>query len=186
MFKTTLATVPAQITYLSPGPKKQDEWRVRLGPKARERVGLVWAGNPRHRNDHNRSIPLEDLSTLLGLEFEFHCLQKEIKAQDKERLSRDFLVRTHVDELKDFVDTAALIRELDLVVTVDTSVAHLAGALGSPVWILIPFNPDFRWMTDGESSPWYPTARLFRQSKLGDWSDVVTRVVAELKNIPMS
>ena len=156
-------------------------WRQRLGPKLRPRVGLVWSGNVKHKNDRNRSMALRTLAPLLDLDCDFHSLQKEIKAEDLAALAEGSRIQTHEAELNDFADTAALIAELDLVITVDTSVAHLAGALGKPVWILLPYTPDFRWMTERGDSPWYPTAHLFRQRDRGDWDSVIKEVGAALQ-----
>ena len=139
----------------------------------------MWSGSRVHKEDHQRSIPFNTFSKLcppaLIEQFDFHSLQKEIREEDQDHLSK-FSVKTHRDDLHDFSDTAALISEMDLVISVDTSAVHLAGALGNPVWVLLPFNPDFRWLTEREDSPWYPTARLFRQSKLGDWDGVMETV----------
>jgi ADP-heptose:LPS heptosyltransferase len=111
---------------------------------------------------------------------EFHALQKEIPPSDQDWLAAHALVTDHSAGLEDFADTAALIAQMDLVISIDTSVAHLAGALGKPVWIMLPFSPDWRWLRDREDSPWYPTARLFRQTRRGDWDDVVRRVLEAL------
>ena len=112
---------------------------------------------------------------------EFHCLQKELRTEDRAWLDRAGLVTTHEAMLRDFADTAALIEAMDLVISIDTAVAHLAGALAKPVWIMLAFNPDWRWLLGREDSPWYPTARLFRQSKPGDWDGVVRDVAASLR-----
>lgn len=180
-FKTTVNTIPKNIPYLKTDPSKQKQWRNRIGIKSRQRVGLVWSGGQGHKNDRNRSISLKVLTPLLDLNFEFHCLQKEIRPIDIALLSECHQIRTHENELNDFSDTAALIAEMDLVISVDTSVAHLAGALGKPVWILLPFAPDYRWMMDRDDSPWYPTARLFRQPRIQDWTSVMSKVAAELE-----
>lgn len=179
-FRTTLETIPNEVPYLSTIPQKQIEWQRRLGSKVRTRVGLAWSGTSDHKNDYNRSISLRHLSPLLDLDIEFHSLQKEIRADD-EAILMNSPIHAHQEELLDFADTAALISELDLVISVDTSVAHLAGALGKPVWILLPYVPDFRWLLERSDSPWYPTARLFRQDRLGDWANVIDKVLAELK-----
>jgi len=142
---------------------------------------LVWSGAQIHQNDHNRSIPLDLLYPLLDLDLDFHCLQKEIRPLDRELLVKHRQIKTYENDLNDFSDTAGLVSEMNLVISVDTSVAHLAGALGKPVWILLPFAPDYRWMTEREDSPWYPTARLFRQSQIGDWTSIIAKVAAELK-----
>jgi len=180
-FKTTLETIPAPLSYLTADERRRAAWRQRLGPKTKPRIGLAWSGNPEHKNDHNRSLPLRTLLPLLERDCEFHSLQKEVRAADRDTLASLPQLKAHQDELNDFADTAALIAELDLVISVDTAVAHLAGAhlagaLGKPVWILLPYDPDFRWLTERSDSPWYPSARLFRQPRLGDWPGVVTAV----------
>lgn len=179
-FKTELDTIPAGVPYLHADPDKQRRWQERLGAKGAPRVGLVWSGSEEHGNDRNRSIRLEALRPLFELPVEFHSLQKEYRDTDKVLLSQAPQIKDHQHELEDLSDTAALIGELDLVISVDTSVAHLAGALARQVWVLLPFVPDFRWLLDRSDSPWYPTATLFRQPKAGDWDSVIRNVRGEL------
>ncbi|MGJ5135911.1 tetratricopeptide repeat protein [Bradyrhizobium oligotrophicum] len=176
-FATRLDTIPAAPCYLPRPPEaRRAIWEQRLGPHDRLRVGLVWSGNPAHLNDHNRSIPLPTLAPLLGTGARFVSLQKEPRPSDKAALAaRDDILDLTAD-IRDFVDTAALIDNLDLVITVDTSVAHLAGALGKPTWIMLPFTPDYRWLLGRDDSPWYPSVRLFRQDARRDYADVVARV----------
>ncbi len=143
------------------------------------RIGLVWSGNPSHLNDHNRSIPLALLKPLLDLDATFVSLQKQLRQEDRALLAEAGVLDVAAD-LTDFGETAALISCLDLVITVDTSVAHLAGALGCATWILLPYSPDYRWLLDREDSPWYPTATLFRQDDRRDYARVIARVRAEL------
>jgi tetratricopeptide (TPR) repeat protein len=171
--RTTLATIPAKTPYLKAPKETVGFWRARVNETERRRVGLVWSGGTVYRNDHNRSLSLSDMAPILNLPFEFHCLQKVLREGDLEELSNFSSLAFHGDNLHDFSDTAALIEAMDLVITVDTSVAHLAGALGKPVWILLPFAPDFRWLLDRKDSPWYPSARLFRQREIGQWSSVI-------------
>ena len=178
---TEVDAIPAEVPYLKPDESKRSQWQTRLGPRALPRVGLVWSGGQAHSNDRNRSMPLENLLPVLGPDFEFHCLQKEIRATDRAVLDMRPDLKVHVDDLGDFSDTAALVAEMDLVISVDTSVAHLAGALGKPVWILLPFAPDYRWMLARDDSPWYPTARLFRQPQRHDWASVIDKVAAQLQ-----
>jgi len=181
-FGTTLDSIPAKVPYLHAPADRLARWRDRLGEKRCLRVGIAWAGNALHKNDHQRSIALEHFAALLAApDIEFVSLQKEIAAADASAPSGRANVINIADELGDFADTAAVISLLDLVVTADTSVAHLAGALGRPVWVLVPFAPDFRWLLNREDSPWYPTARLFRQPRLGDWESVIARVRDELE-----
>ena len=179
-FKTKLETIPASVPYLpAPLPGRKDEWESHLGAHDRLRVGLVWSGNPRHSNDRNRSLPLAALAKLLNVDAQFVSLQKDPRVTDKQILiGLDMLDMT--EKLSDFEETAALISCLDVVVTVDTSVAHLAGGLGCPVWILLPYRPDFRWLLGREDSPWYPTARLFRQDERRDYASVIDRICDEL------
>ena len=178
---TTLATIPAAVPYLSASPERIAAWRDRLGAVPTPRIGLTWAGNPQHTNDAHRSIALAALLPMLAdASVSIVTLQKELRPGDAELLARQPRVTRLGDELATFDDTAAAIVALDLVITVDTSIAHLAGALGKPVWILLPFVPDWRWLLDRDDSPWYPTARLFRQSVRGDWADVIARVGAAI------
>jgi tetratricopeptide (TPR) repeat protein len=180
-FGTTLATVPAQVPYLHPRGSQVADWKRRLPESLALRVGLAWAGNPAHKNDRNRSMAFEWLAPLLAVpHVQFVSLQKGVSG-DAEALSR---ARRWVDlasALEDFSDTAAAMANLDLIISVDTAVAHLAGALAKAVWVLLPFSPDWRWLLDREDSPWYPSARVFRQPAAGDWSNVIARVTAELE-----
>jgi len=177
--KNYFSGIPNSTPYLSVRPEKIGEWADNLGRKTITRIGLVWSGSSEHQNDHNRSLRLEELSPLLALPFEFHSLQKEYKNNDLENIKK-FSIKPHADRLNDFADTAALIESLDLIITVDTSVAHLAGSLNKKVWIMLPSNPDWRWMLNTSDSPWYPSARLFRQNKNGDWTNVVKQIADEL------
>ncbi|MGJ5044096.1 MULTISPECIES: tetratricopeptide repeat-containing glycosyltransferase family protein [unclassified Bradyrhizobium] len=177
VFRTTLATIPAPASYLpAPDPDRIQLWQERLGTPEKLRVGLVWSGNPNHLDDHNRSIPLRTLSRLLGADAAFVSLQKEPKAEDKAVLQETSGIVDLTGQLADFADTAALISCLDLVITVDTSVAHLAGALGCPTWTLLSYTPDYRWLLDRDDSVWYPRMRLFRQRERRDWGEVIDQV----------
>lgn len=180
-FKTTLETVPAAVPYLYANGDKQLEWQSRLSARTRPRVGLVWSGAIAQKNDVNRSIPLSTLAPMLQLPIEFHSLQKEIRADDKEILSNFKQIHLHQEDIRDFSDTAALAQAMDLIVSVDTSVAHLAGALGRPAWILVPYVPDYRWMLDRSDSPWYPTINLIRQPEVRNWESVIAEVTQRLK-----
>lgn len=176
---TTLKTLPPP-PYLWAHPSQVDKWHASL-PKAKKRVGLVWRGNPNHKRDSARSATLEQLAPLFAMkDVAWVSLQKgpDIVAD----LARGMAPGLFVPGLNDFADTAAAIEALDLVVTVDTAVAHLAGALHKPVWIMIPQSADFRWLPHRTDSPWYPSARLYRQANEGDWSDVVSSIVADLNN----
>lgn len=180
---TTLESIPKNTPYLHPDRSKIDYWQRKLGKRNALRVGLLWFGSASNPRDKIRSLQLDALAPLLEMPFEFHSLQNEVRDSDQPVLEVFRQIQQHQDELKDFTDTAALISELDLVITVDTAVAHLAGALGKPIWILLPFVPDWRWMNDRQDSPWYPSARLFRQAKQGDWKNVISNVRDELQKM---
>jgi tetratricopeptide (TPR) repeat protein len=183
-FGTRLDTIPSGTSCLPQPPETRIRaWEERLGPHDRLRVGLVWSGNPAHKNDRNRSMPLEALSRLLDADATFVSLQKQPKADDKVYLGERTTIIDLTDHLTDFVETAALVCCLDLVVTVDTSVAHLAASLGCPTWILLPYVPDFRWLLDRDDSPWYPTVRLFRQTETRDYASVLDRVQTALQTL---
>jgi tetratricopeptide (TPR) repeat protein len=183
--KATLNNIPQTPSYLRSDPEKVAAWRARLGERRRPRIGLVWSGNPRQPNDRNRSFRLERLIEHLPREFDYVCLQKDIRTADEGTLAANPWISRHDKELRDFTDTAALCECLDLVISVCTSVAHLSGALGRPTWVLLTFNADWRWLLDRDDSPWYPTARLFRQRTNGDWNEMFARVATELrKSLP--
>jgi tetratricopeptide (TPR) repeat protein len=181
-FGTRLDTIPSRTGYLlPPAASYLQAWENRLGPRDRLRVGIVWSGNPAHDNDRNRSIPLRTFVRLLDLDATFVSLQKDPKADDQAILLERSDIIDLTGQLTDFADTAALISGLDLVITVDTSVAHLAGALGRPTWILLPYVPDWRWLLDRDDSPWYPTVRLFRQTETREYDSVLDRLRGELQ-----
>jgi tetratricopeptide (TPR) repeat protein len=190
-FRTTLATLPARIPYIKSDAQKALYWMEKLGEKAKLRVGLVWSGGFRAHQpelwgiNDRRNVPLPKLASLKHPDIEFYSLQKGQPAEseladlvagnwDGPHLT-DFTV-----ELRDFSDTAALLEQLDLLISVDTSAAHLAGAMGKPVWILNRFDSCWRWLLDRTDSPWYPTARLYRQESAGDWDGVIRRVRSDL------
>jgi len=177
---TTLDTVPADVPYLRADPQRVSAWGTRLGPVTRPRVGLVWAGRQSPPINHVRDMSLALLRPVLDLELDFVCLQKEIPPGDEALLASLPQLARHGESLADFSDTAALIANLDLVLTVDTSVAHLAGALGKPVWIMNRHAACWRWLRARSDSPWYPTARLFRQPVLGDWPGLVRQLLPAL------
>ena len=182
IFGTTLETIPAEVPYLHPDPAKLARWRAALADVAALKVGVVWAGNARHKGDRQRSLPAEAvLPRLVMPGVQLYSLQKEPRLEDAEALAA--LGRDIIDlapTLGDFADTAAAVAVLDLVIAVDTSVAHLAGALGRPVWMLTPYALDWRWLRDREDSPWYPTMRLFRQRSPREWDDPLMRLSAAL------
>lgn len=199
---TDLDNIPDNIPYMKPDSGLIDKWRSKVNGE-NYRIGLVWAGNPRHEDDHNRSIKLSSFAGLLKMpEVTFYSLQKTgagIRGQVDTTRFRGVRDKTEVEntkamgryeglnlidagpELTDFAETAALIANLDLIISVDTAVAHLAGAMGRPVWLLLPFAPDWRWMLGREDTPWYPGMKIFRQSSPGGWDGVLEDVRQELK-----
>jgi hypothetical protein len=179
---TRLDSVPAKVPYLFAEEGLVQQWAQKLGPSnGKKRVGLVWAGSKTHKNDRNRSIDPAKLSPLLQVPgFQFFSLQKGATGSTILAPPGAELI-DHTGELNDFIDTAALIANLDLVISVDTSVAHLAGGMGKPVWLLLPRDPDWRWLLDRDDSPWYPTMKLFRQTTARDWEPVVQRMARELE-----
>ncbi len=182
-FRTTADNIPSDVPYLRP-ELDHERWRERLAGTHTPRVGLVWSGNPNHANDHRRSIAFAQLAPLLGLPMTFVSLQKDIRPVDRLAMAQHPQVLDLGSEVENFTDTAALLSCLDVVVSVDTSVVHLAGALGCPVWVLLPYTPDWRWLLDRQDSPWYPSARLFRQDAARDWSAVIDNVRVALQRIP--
>jgi len=177
---TDLNTIPADIPYLRADPSLLQCWKQRLDTFGGPKIGIVWAGSPEHRKDFARSIPFDVFRRALPVSgIDLFSLQVGPRASDR-RASNDLKIEGISDHFADYADTAAAIRNLDLCVTVDTSVAHLAGALGRPVWVLIPFLSDYRWLLYREDTSWYPSMRLFRQERLGDWGPVLDRVRAEL------
>lgn len=180
ILRTTEASMAEGVPYLHANTNRVQAWLGRLD-SGRLNVGIAWSGNPRHVNDHNRSVPLEIFRAALSSRCRFFTLQPDLREEDRALLAGSDLALDLGAQLKGFADTAALIQALDLVISVDTSVAHLAGALGKPVWILLPYAPDWRWMLDREDTPWYPSARLFRQDASRRWESVIERVRAELE-----
>jgi tetratricopeptide (TPR) repeat protein len=179
--KTEVSSIPAQIPYLHASDDRVAGWRPRLEGLRSPRVALAWSGRATHPNDRNRSIALAQLESLLTVpDVQFVGVQRELRGGDAEALVRNPRILHLGDELADFADTAAVLALTDLVVCVDTSVAHVAGALGRPALVLLPFQPDWRWTLDRERSPWYPALRLLRQPEIGDWGSVIERVRAEL------
>jgi tetratricopeptide (TPR) repeat protein len=180
LFGTTRDTIPADVPYIRPAADRCDAWRRWL-PRDAAIVGLVWSGSSENSKDRQRSIPFEQFAPLLAVPgIRFVSLQKDVRPTDARALREQSKVIDLGLDLKDFSDTCAVISQLDMVITVDTAVAHLAGAIGKPVWILLPYVPDFRWLVDCTDSPWYPSARLFRKSSDSDWDEVISRVASEL------
>jgi hypothetical protein len=196
--KTELPSVPAPIPYLAANDTHRQKWSAQIGALSRPRIAVAWAGNPAHDNDRNRSIPFAALAPLFPppntpaqtgearVGASLISIQRELRGDEAARLAAQPGL-THIGgALADFDDTAAVLALCDLLITVDTAPAHLAGAMGRPVWVLVPFAPDWRWTLEGETTPWYPSVRLFRQPALGDWSAVIARVATALQSGPLS
>ena len=184
VFKTELRSIPADVPYVVAPNEKTASWRARFATSKGFKVGIVCSGNPKHKNDHNRSLPLSVFAPLTALTGgPLYVLQKELKPADAATIASNDAFVDLSPELADFTDTAAIIANLDLVISVDTSVVHLAGALGKSVWTLLPFAPDWRWMLDRNDSPWYPSMRLFRQPTPGDWPSVLGQVASALRSL---
>lgn len=184
LLKTALDTIPAPIPYLHADPALAEAWRKRMDipGDTRKKIGLVWAGRPEHKNDSNRSILLSMLAPLAGLSnARFISLQKGDAARQAQNPPPEMKIESFGEDLQTFADSAGLIANLDLLITVDTAPAHLAGAMGKPVWMLVPFIPDWRWMLNRDDSPWYPTMTLFRQPKPRDWTAPIARLAESLK-----
>jgi Flp pilus assembly protein TadD len=182
-FQARLETIPSATPFLRAPAPAVAAWNARLPPRTRPRIGLAWCGRPTHNNDRNRSIELGTFWSLIdGVEAVWVSLQRDVRAGDATLLRERDDVLHFGEELQTFADTAALISNLDLVISVDTSVAHLAGALAKPVWVLLPFIPDWRWLLDRDDSPWYPTARLFRQDGSRRWDGALRLVREALRN----
>jgi tetratricopeptide (TPR) repeat protein len=180
--QTQLDSIPAKIPYVQASADRVQKWAARFPTGAAFRVGVVWRGNPKHGNDANRSIHFETFRRVFEAEVgEFVCLQLNLTEPEAQVFATHPACRNPSNQIADFADTAAIVAHLDLVVAVDTSVAHLAGAMGKPVWLLLPFAPDWRWLLQREDSPWYPTMRLFRQPTAGDWDAVITTICDELR-----
>ncbi|MDE2335394.1 MAG: glycosyltransferase family protein [Rhodospirillales bacterium] len=188
LFHTTIDTIPDRTPYLQPDPARVAAWAQHLeraAPRPLRRIGLAWSGRPTHPNDHRRSLRLARLAPLGSVAgTHFVSLQKPFPPPDAAAAGAFPGLGDLSAQLADFADTAALIANLDLVVTVDSAVAHLSGALGVPVWILLPWASDWRWLRGRADSPWYPTARLFRQRNAGAWDEVVAGVAAALRALP--
>jgi tetratricopeptide (TPR) repeat protein len=180
-FGTTLATIPENGPYLRVPAERLEKWRSRLAALTGKRVGLVWSGKPAHKNDRNRCIPLSLLTPLLSVTgVGFVSLQQDYREADRTALANYLQLLRLERELTDFADTAAVVAALDLVIAVDTAVAHLAGTMGKPVWILLSHVLDWRWLLERPDSPWYPSARLYRQPASGDWGSVIARLAQDL------
>jgi len=181
-FGTDLSSIPAKVPYLAANQERVEKAAMWLASAGKHRIGAVWSGNPAHANDRNRSLPLSVLSpVLISAAPGWVSLQKSLRPAEAEILRAAGAIDLS-GQLADFEDTAAVLSQLDLVISVDTSVAHLAGAMGIPTWIFLPYAPDWRWFLDRDDSPWYPTVRLFRQTEPGNWDSVMARLAKALEN----
>lgn len=182
LFRTSTETVPHDVPYLSADPARIQRWAPELGEHPGPRIGVAWAGNAKYVYDYQRSMSADVFLRIADTPAAtFYSLQHDIKPEDAPSLAAHPNLRRIGEQVADFADTAAIVSQLDMVITTDTALAHLAGALGKPVWLLLGSVPAWRWLLDREDSPWYPTMRLFRQSQPGDWNDVVQRVCHALE-----
>jgi tetratricopeptide (TPR) repeat protein len=179
-FKTDLIHIPSPSPYLEVNASKISAWAQKLGEKKQPRIGLVWSGSLVHKNDHNRSLTLKQLWDHLPQGFEYFCLQKELREVDQEVLISSG-IHHHGNDLHDFTDTAALCQSMDLVISVDTSVAHLSAAIGKTTWVLLPYAPDWRWLLNRTDSPWYQCMTLYRQDETRAWTSVLGRLATDLR-----
>ncbi|WP_077474563.1 tetratricopeptide repeat protein [Rodentibacter trehalosifermentans] len=176
----TLDNIPLKKAYLQAEPEFIEKWKNKFPINNKLKIGLAWQGSLTNGRDLERSIPLEKLTSLFNLDAEFHCLQKVVSQKDLDFIQKQHNLTAWHDDIVDFSDTAALVEEMDLVISVDTSVAHLSAAMGKLTWIMITYNPDFRWLLDRENSVWYEKVRLFRQNEDLEWDSVIKRVYLEL------
>lgn len=183
VFKTQMGTIPSRLSYVSCDPDRVQQWSDKLGPKTKPRVGLVWCGSALHEDDHIRNLALAQLMAYLPADVDYVSLQKDVRHTDQATLQHHPNIRHLGDQLQDFADTAAVCALMDVVVSVDTSVAHLSAALGRPTWVLLPYVPDWRWLLAREDSPWYPSAKLYRQTQRRAWAEVLTQVRADLSRL---
>ena len=174
------STIPTPTGYLRANPEKITEWKQRLGRAQRPLIGLVWRGNPAHQNDRCRSMSLDTLLQALPQDADYICLQNQMQSHDMQILEKTNRVRTYSQDLKDFEDTAALCELMDVVISVDTSVAHLSAALGQKTWVLIPHSPDWRWMLQGADTHWYRSMHLYRQTTPGSWTQALATLSQDL------
>ncbi|MHC4396950.1 MAG: tetratricopeptide repeat protein [Planctomycetota bacterium] len=183
IFGTTLQTIPPEVPYLYADSAKLEYWQDRLS-RENFKVGVAWAGSNVHKNDRNRSCTPENFASLAAIDgVKLYGLQKGPAAVQLENSPQETVITNLGEQFEDFTDTAAAIENLDLVISVDTAVLHLAGAMGKPTWALLPFAPDWRWLLDRQDSPWYPTMKLFRQAEPCDWDNVFESVTQQLKKM---
>ena len=182
-FRTTIEDIPSATSYLVADDKKVSYWQMRLGEKSAPRIGVVWSSVSLFGDDRKRGLTLEEFASALPKGLEYICLQKQLKDLDVAFFKTYQGMQFYGEELLDFADTAALIDCLDLVITIDTAVAHLSGALGKKTWLMLPYVPDWRWFLNREDTPWYPQMKLYRQAALGDWSGVFNRISSDLRTL---
>ena len=181
IFKTTTDSIPADVPYLFAQRERSEYWRTKINSQE-FKVGIVWAGSPTHGNDKYRSCALEHFAPLSQIHgVKLYGLQKGKAAEQMDDLAKTLPIVNISKDFDDFTDTAAAIENMDLVISVDTSVLHLAGAMGKRTWALLPYSPEWRWMLERPDSPWYPTMKLFRQKKLKDWRGLFQKVTEELQ-----
>ncbi len=184
IFGTKLDSIPSDIPYISIDTMLEEHWRIRLNDNNNIKIGIVWAGNRHHKNDRNRSCTLVDFANLSSIPgISLYSLQKGSASIENNNSAEGMNIINLENELDDFADTAAVIANLDIVISIDTAVVHLSGAIGKPVWTLLPFDPDWRWLLNREDSPWYPGMRLFRQTQPNDWTTVFEQVKENLINL---
>ncbi|MFM7420128.1 MAG: glycosyltransferase family 9 protein [Alphaproteobacteria bacterium] len=179
-FATGLDTIPPAPIWTADETRRA-MWRARLGASDRPRIGFAWRGSAGHGNDRNRSMPLNAFLPIIDESTAWFGIQKGMPTTDLEALSAVPNLRIFDADITDFEDTAALVAEMDLIITVDTSLAHLAGSMGRECWVMLPFNPDWRWLLNRDDSPWYPSVQLFRQSHIGDWAGVMAQLRVALQ-----
>lgn len=182
-FKTELHTIPQVSQQITSDSDHVEKWRSLIGQSGKPRIGIVWRGNPMHKNDDKRRISLAQLIPYLSSQFDYFSLQKELGETDRALLADCGRIKHFGEKLEDFADTAALCTLMDLVISVDTSVAHLAGTLGRPTWILLPYSPDWRWLLERDDSPWYSSVKLYRQETTGDWRSVLEKARCDLQQL---
>jgi tetratricopeptide (TPR) repeat protein len=186
LLKTDLDSIPNTTPYLSATAENKKYWEEKLGEKSKPRIGITWSGSKTNSIDNNlcarRHLPLKLWEPILSLPFEFHGLQKDLFTEDQSTLKQYKNLIPHHKELTDFANTAGLVEEMDLVISVCTSVAHLSGALNHPAWIMIPYSSDFRWLQNTDKSPWYSSIKLFRKEDALDWTSTIQSVADELRN----
>ena len=182
-FKTDLQSIPPTSRNIRADKEKITKWETLLGERTKPRVGIAWSGGTMLKNVFNRSLTLSEILPYLPSNVEYVSLQKEIRDVDKALLNQHSEIKHFGQALKDFTDTAALCELMDIVISVDTSVAHLAGTVGINTWVLLPYSPDWRWLLDSNESPWYPSMKLYRQEKKMDWDGTLDTLMSDLEKI---